>query len=120
MKRTRRNRGATFKGQAALAAVKGDKTLTELAEQLSVQLTDWKQQLLALAADVFVGTKTPSETPDLTSALCPDVPLDFSALPQRLSDQSYTRSPSAARRSDRFALLAADVNADGISEVVQP
>ena len=36
MKRTRRNHGATFKAQVALAAVKGDKTLAELAEQFSV------------------------------------------------------------------------------------
>jgi transposase len=65
MKRTRRNHGASFK---ALAAVKGDKTLAELAEQFSVhptQITEWKQHLLARAADVFGGTKTPSETPDL-------------------------------------------------------
>ncbi|MDH4252810.1 MAG: IS3 family transposase, partial [Nitrospira sp.] len=48
MKRTRRNHGATFKAQVALAAVKGDKTLTELVEQFSVhptQITEWKQQL---------------------------------------------------------------------------
>jgi len=30
MKRTRRNHGATFKAQVALAAVKGDKTLAEI------------------------------------------------------------------------------------------
>ena len=59
MKRTRRNHGA---------AIKGDKTLGELAEQFSVhptQITEWKQQLLARAADVFGGTKAPSETSDL-------------------------------------------------------
>lgn len=33
MKRTRRNHGAGFKAKVALAAVKGDKTLAELAEQ---------------------------------------------------------------------------------------
>ena len=68
MKRTRRNHGATFKAQVALAAVKGDKTLAELAEQFSVhptQITEWKQQLLARAADVFGGTTASSETPDL-------------------------------------------------------
>jgi transposase len=68
MKRTRRNHGATFKAQVALAAVKGDKTVAELAEQFSVhptQITEWKQQLLARAADVFGGAKTSSETPDL-------------------------------------------------------
>lgn len=68
MKRTRRNHGATFKAQVALAAVKGDKTVAELAEQFGIhptQITDWKQQLLARAADVFGGMKSPSEAPDL-------------------------------------------------------
>ncbi len=65
MKRTRRNHGATFKAQVALAAVNGDKTLADLAEPFSVhptQITEWKQQLLARAADVFGGTPAPSET----------------------------------------------------------
>ena len=68
MKRTRRNHGATFKAQVALAAVKGDKTFAELAEQFRVyptQITEWKQQLLARATDVFGGTKPPSEAPAL-------------------------------------------------------
>ena len=68
MKRTRRNHGATFKAQVALAAVKGDKTLAELSEQFHVhptQVTEWKQQLLTRAADVFGGTKPTSDTPDL-------------------------------------------------------
>ena len=70
MKRTRRNHGAALKAQVALAAVKGDKTLAELAEQFSVhptQITEWKQLLLARVADVFGGTKPPSEAPDLTT-----------------------------------------------------
>ena len=68
MKSTRRNHGATFKAQVALAAVKGDKTLAELSEQFHVhptQVTEWKPQLLARAADVFGGTKPTSDTPDL-------------------------------------------------------
>ena len=68
MKRTRRNHEATFKAQVALAAVKGDKTLAELAEQFQVhptQITEWKQQLLARAADVFGGTTPTADTPDL-------------------------------------------------------
>lgn len=47
MKRTRRNHGATFQAQVALAVVKGDKMLAELTEQFSVhttQITEWKQQ----------------------------------------------------------------------------
>jgi transposase-like protein len=68
MRRTRRNHGAAFKAQVALAAVKGDKTLAELAEQFSVhptQITEWKQLVLARVADVFGGTKPPSEASDL-------------------------------------------------------
>jgi transposase len=45
MRRPRRNHGATFKDQVALAAITGDKTLAELAEQFGVhptQITDWK------------------------------------------------------------------------------
>ncbi len=60
MRRTRRNHGATYKAQVTLAAVKGDRTLAELAEPFSVhptQITEWKQQLLARAADVFGGAK---------------------------------------------------------------
>ena len=68
MKRTRRNHGTTFKAHVALAAVKGDKTLADLAEQFQVhptQITEWKQQLLARAADVFGGANLEAETPDL-------------------------------------------------------
>jgi transposase-like protein len=52
----------------ALAAVKGEKTVAELAEQFHVhptQITEWKQQLLAGAADVFGGPKPSAEAPDL-------------------------------------------------------
>jgi transposase-like protein len=68
MKKTRRNHEATFKAQVALAAANGDKTLAELSEQFHLhptQVTEWKQQLLARAADVFGGTKPMSDTPDL-------------------------------------------------------
>jgi transposase-like protein len=44
MKRPRRNHGATFKAQVALAAVKDDKTVTELAEQFSVHPTSIKYE----------------------------------------------------------------------------
>jgi transposase len=55
-KRTRRNHTPGFKAKVALAAVKGEKTLTELAQQLDVhpnQITQWKSQLLEGAAAVF-------------------------------------------------------------------
>ena len=45
-----------FKAQVALAALKGEKTLVELAQQFDVhvnQITRWKAQLLQGAAGVF-------------------------------------------------------------------
>jgi transposase-like protein len=52
-KRPRRNHSPAFKAKVALAAVKGDKTLAELAQQFDVhpnQITQWKAQLLSGAA----------------------------------------------------------------------
>ena len=68
MKRTRRNHGAAFKTQVAFAAVNGDKTPAEWATQFSVHptpITEWKQQLLTRAIDVFGGTTATSDAPDL-------------------------------------------------------
>ena len=53
MKKTRRSHSAIFKAKVALAAVKGDKTLAELAEQFAIhanQITQWKSQLQELGA----------------------------------------------------------------------
>lgn len=66
-RRKRRNHSPTFKAQVALAAMKGDKTLAELAQQYDLhpnQITDWKTQLLERAAQVFDGPK-PESGPDL-------------------------------------------------------
>lgn len=56
MRRKRRNHTASFKAQVALAALKGDRTVAELAEQFDVhpnQITDWKKQLSSQAENVF-------------------------------------------------------------------
>lgn len=55
-KRTRRNHTPGFKAKVALAAVKGDRTLSELAQAFDVhpnQITTWKTQLLEGAVGVF-------------------------------------------------------------------
>jgi transposase len=56
MRRKRRNHLPGFKAKVALAAIRGDKTLTELAEQFDVhqnQIQDWRKQLLDQADTVF-------------------------------------------------------------------
>ena len=65
MKRSRRNHSAAFKAKVALAALKGDKTLAELAEQFEVhvnQITQWKSQLQERASDVFATAAERSES----------------------------------------------------------
>ena len=55
-RRPRRNHTPAFKAKVALAAIKGDRTLAELAEQFDVhpnQITSWKAQLEGGAADIF-------------------------------------------------------------------
>jgi transposase len=55
-RRTRRNHTPAFKAKVALAAVRGEKTLSELAQLFDVhpnQITQWKAQLLEGAAEVF-------------------------------------------------------------------
>src|ERR1700748_1871962 len=55
-RRPRRNHTPAFKAKVALAAIKGDRTLAQLAEQFDVhpnQITSWKAQLEEGAADVF-------------------------------------------------------------------
>lgn len=62
-KRTRRNHSPAFKAKVALAAVKGEKTLAELAQQFDIhpnQITTWRGQLLEGAAGVF-GPENHSE-----------------------------------------------------------
>jgi transposase len=55
-KRPRRNHTPAFKAKVALAAIKGEKTLADLAQQFDVhpnQITHWKAQLQEGAAGVF-------------------------------------------------------------------
>jgi transposase len=57
-RRPRRNHTGAFKAKVALAALKGERTLLELAQQFDVhanQITQWKSQLLEGAAGVFGG-----------------------------------------------------------------
>ena len=64
-RRKRRNHSPAFKAQVAVAAIRGEKTLAELAQHFDVhpnQINDWKQQLIERSAQAFgatVGTEGP-------------------------------------------------------------
>ena len=55
-RRPRRNHSSAFKAKVALAAVKGDRTIAQLAEHFDVhpnQITIWKSQLETSASEIF-------------------------------------------------------------------
>ncbi len=63
-KRARRNHNPAFKAKVALAAIKGERTLAELALLHDVhpnQITAWKAHLLEGAAEVFGSSSAAKE-----------------------------------------------------------
>lgn len=69
----RKSHSAAFKAQVALAAIKGDRTVNELAAHYGVHPTlihAWKKQLLAGTEAVFAsGAKTPGPPEHRTAEL---------------------------------------------------
>jgi len=67
-RRPRRNHSPAFKAKVALAAIRGEKTMSELAEQFDVhpnQISTWREQLLASAGDVFGAEKPDAPVVDV-------------------------------------------------------
>jgi transposase-like protein len=57
MRRPRRNHTAAFKAKVAVAALKDDKTLAELAEKFDIhasQIAQWRAQLIEASMGVFL------------------------------------------------------------------
>lgn len=78
-RRPRRNHTPAFKAKVALAAIKGEKTLAELAQVFDVhpnQITAWKAQLLDGAADVFGSGASSAEA----------APVDLKALHAKIGE----------------------------------
>lgn len=67
-RRPRRNHAAAFKAKVALEAVRGERTVAEIAQKHDVhpnQVTEWRRQLLDSAADVFGGGRREAAPVDL-------------------------------------------------------
>ena len=67
-RRSRRNHSPTLKAQVAIAAIQGDKTLAQLAEQFDLhpnQIVQWKKQLQQHASEVFGSSEKIIEPTDL-------------------------------------------------------
>lgn len=60
MSRKRRNHSPEFKAKVALAGIKGDETLSELAQRFGINanlIVKWKKQLLDQSSEVFTSGK---------------------------------------------------------------
>lgn len=60
MSRKRRNHSPEFKSKVAVAAIKGDLTLSELSQRHGINsnlIVKWKKQLTENASEVFVSGK---------------------------------------------------------------
>ena len=67
MARQRKQYTGAFKAKLALEAIKGQRTVQELATAHGVhpsQITAWKKQLLASAEDIFSGARERREASD--------------------------------------------------------
>ena len=109
MRRPRRNHTAAFKAKVALAALKGDKTLAELAEKFDVhgnQITQWKTQLLEAATGVFL---TPAEKRETQGPSVKDMQAKIGqlALEMIFWPSRSVASAMRAQRNDRLHTCAA-------------
>ena len=67
-RRTLRTHTLAFKAQVAVAALREDKTLADLAKQFALhcnQMTEWRRQLMEKAATAFGGGAEVDEPVDL-------------------------------------------------------
>ena len=100
-RRPRRNHTPAFKARVALAAIKGDRTLVELAEHFDVhpnQITSWKAQLEEGAADVFGGGRNRAAGRRREVAPCQDRRADA-------GERFFGRSARQSRFVERKAMI---------------
>ena len=104
MSRKRRNHSPEFKSKVALAAVKGDQTLSELSRQYGINsnlIVKWKKQLIEQSSEVLPRT--------CFSAM------GFSAITSQISaedalDIHYSGKPAALRCSIQVSVSSGLMN----------
>ena len=102
-RRPRRNHSPAFKAKVALAALKGDSTLAELATRFELhahQISACREQLLAGAVEVFASGGTPSDPPvDVTAlhAKIGEITLENDFLERALAKAGWRGDLSARR-----------------------
>ena len=80
-KKTRRKFTAGFKAKVALAALREDKTIAQLASQFELhptQITEWRKQLVERAGEVFDGAAPSGVAP----------PVDLKVLHAKMGQQA--------------------------------
>lgn len=79
MSQKRRNHSPEFKAKVALAAIKGDQTLSELSNRYQINsnlIVKWKKQLLENSAEIFASGK----------GLAPDREAEIKALQAKIGE----------------------------------
>jgi putative transposase len=64
MGETRKKHSGSFKAQVAVAAIRGDRTMSELSGEYGVHpsvITKWKKQVLEQLPRIFSGRSSPGE-----------------------------------------------------------
>jgi transposase len=99
-KRPRRNHSPAFKAKVALAAIKGERTLAELAQQFDVhpnQITQWRSQLLEGASGIFSAAAASEPAPAV----------DVKTLHAKIGELTLENDPSQGLRGPTGATVPA-------------
>jgi transposase len=122
-RRPRRNHTAAFKSKVALAALKGDKTLAELAQDFDVyanQITEWKNRLQEGAAgasgepdhlvgDGNIGSPAIDQTRKQEAPGLHPSPVAAQLFEQRRAERYIAVAPAVALMHVNHHALAVDV-----------